>query len=280
MKTLLRVSGAGDRKSPAAGESFYIPAEDNENRKWHIAGKAGSVFGSNHRRAGFSILEMLVVLNIMAWMTWVSITSLWEISGGMAMNRKVSDMQSILELARSQAMQLNTYVYVGFFESDGTQPAGMLPVRTGVGKIWVGTVATKDGTPGYDPTDPSSTLNPNNLMPIGKLQQMENLHINQSLPFSNTAILTNSVLVGVTPVNAPFGWPLNTKSTVTGFSGAVIRFDPRGSASVPGSQSLPESLQIALVPSKGGMVPMQTQDTAIVQIDAVNGIVKAFRPGS
>jgi type II secretory pathway pseudopilin PulG len=280
MKTLLRVSGAGDRKSPAAGESFYISAEDNENRKRHIAGKAGSVFGSNHRRTGFSILEMLVVLNIMAWMTWVSITSLWGISGGMAMNRKVSDMQSILELARSQAMQLNTYVYVGFFESDGTQPAGMLTVRTGVGKIWVGTVATKDGTPGYDPTDPSSTLNPNNLMPIGKLQQMENLHMHQGLPFSSAGLLTNSVLLGVSPVTAPFGWPVNTKSTIPGFSGAVIRFDPRGSASVPGSQALPESLQLALLPSKGGMVPVETLDTAIVQIDAVNGIVKAFRPGS
>ena len=189
-------------------------------------------------------------------------------------------MQSILELARSQAMQLNTYVYVGFFESDGTQPSGMLPVKSGVGKIWVGTVATKDGTPGYNPSDPSSTLNPNNLMPIGKLQQMENLHLNQSLPFGNAALLSNSILVGVTPVSAPFGWPVNTKATIPGFSGAVIRFDPRGSATVPGFQALPESLQIALLPSKGGMVPVNTLDTAIVQVDAVNGIVKAFRPGS
>jgi hypothetical protein len=141
-------------------------------------------------------------------------------------------------------------------------------------------VATKDGTPGYDPFDPSSTLNPNNLMPIGKLQQMDNLHMHQGLPFSSAGLLTNSVLLGVSPVAAPFGWPVNTKSTIPGFSGAVIRFDPRGSASVPGSQALPESLQLALLPSKGGMVPVETLDTAIVQIDAVNGIVKSFRPGS
>ena len=223
---------------------------------------------------------MLVVLNIMAWMSWVSITALWGIGGGMAMNRRVSDLQSILELARSQAMQLNTYVYVGFFESDGTQPACTLPVNSGVGKIWVGTVATKDGTPGYNPSDPSSTLNPNNLMPIGKLQQMGNLHLNQSLPFCNNSMLSNSILLGTVPVTAPFGWPVNTKSTIHGFSGALIRFDPRGSATVPGSQALPESLQIALIPSKGGMIPVKTLDTAVVQIDAVNGIVKAFRPGS
>lgn len=230
--------------------------------------------------AGFSILEMLVVLNISAWMAWASITALWGVSGGISMSSKVSDMQSILELARSQAMQLNTYVYVGFFESSGTQPAGTYPVTSGVGKIWVGTVATKDGTQGYDPSDPSSKLNPNNLMPIGKLRQMDNLHLNQGLPFRNAGMLNNSVLLGAAPVTPPFGWPLNTKSTIPGFSCALIRFDPRGSASVPGSQALPESLQIALLPSKGGMVPANHLNAAVVQIDAVNGIVKAFRPGS
>lgn len=223
---------------------------------------------------------MLVVLNIMAWMAWASITALWGISGGLALNRRVSDIQSILELARSQAMQLNTYVYVGFLESDGAQTSVISPVMSGVGKIWIGTVATRDGTPGYDPSDPSSKLDPANLMPIGKLQQMENLHINQELPFRNAGMLTNSMILGSTPVNATFGWPLNTKSTIPGFSGAMIRFDPRGSASVPGSQALPEALQIALLPSKGGMVSANSLNTAIVQIDTVNGIVKAFRPGS
>lgn len=222
---------------------------------------------------------MLVVINIMAWMAWASITALWGISGGLAMNRRVSDMQSILELARSQAMQLNTYVYVGFFESDGMQPSGMLPVTSGVGKIWIGTVATKDGTQGYNPADPSSLIDPSNLIPIGKLQQMENLHLDQSLPFGNPGMLSNSVLLGIAPVNAPFGWPVNTKKTIPGFSGAVIQFSPKGSASIPGSQALPEGLQIALHPSKGRMVSVNTMDTAVVQIDAVNGIVKAFRPG-
>ena len=295
MKTLLRFTGAGDRKNPAAGERSFVSAMWEKQGERGIVPKSQRMQGvialppmrisfpnsaSKECRSGFSILEMLVVINIMAWMAWASITALWGISGGIAMNRRVSDMQSILELARSQAMQLNTYVYVGFFESDGTQPAGSLPVKSGVGKIWIGTVATKDGTPGYNPSDLSSVIAPSNLMPIGKLQQMENLHLNQGLPFHNAGMLSNSVLLGVSPVTAPFGWPVNTKSTISGFSCAVIRFDPRGAASLPGSQALPESLQIALLPSKGGMIPVNSLDTAIVQIDAVNGTVKAFRPGS
>jgi type II secretory pathway pseudopilin PulG len=239
--------------------------------KFHPAFIAG-------RRSGFSIIEMLVVLNIMAWMAWASITALWGITGGLAMNRRVSDMQSMLELARTQAMQLNTYVYVGFFESDGSQPSASLPARSGVGKVWVGMVATKDGTPGYNPLDPSSTLSPSNLMPVGRLQQMENLHLNQSLPFSNQSMMSNAVLAGKSSVTAPFGWPINTKATIPGFSSAVIQFTPRGSASVPGSTALPESIQLALLPSKGGLVSINFHDTAVVQIDAVNGIVKSFRP--
>jgi len=293
MKTLLRFTGAGDRKNPAAGERLFVPA------MWEKQGERGIVpksqrmqgatalppmrisfhtSGSRDRRTGFSILELLMVINIMAWMAWASITALWGISGGIAMNRKVSDMQSILELARSQAMQLNTYVYVGFFESDGMKASGKLPVTSGVGKIWIGTVATKDGTAGYNPSDPSSVISPSNLMPIGKLQQMENLHLDQSLSFGHAAMLTNSMVVGVTPVNAPFGWPVNTKATIPGFTVAVIRFDPRGSATIPGSQALPEALQIALRPSKGGMVAVNSLDTAVVQVDAINGIVKALRP--
>jgi len=221
---------------------------------------------------------MLVVLNIMAWMAWASITALWGITGGLAMNRRVSDMQSMLELARTQAMQLNTYVYVGFFESDGSQPTGAIPARSGIGKVWVGMVATKDGTPGYNPSDSSSTLSPSNLMPVGRLQPMDNLHLNQSLPFSNPSMMTNAVLVGKSTVTAPFGWPINTKATIPGFSSAVIQFTPRGSANVPGFAALPESIQLALLPSKGGMVSANFQDTAVVQIDAVNGIVKSFRP--
>lgn len=244
MKTLLRFTGAGDRKDPAAGERSFFPTMWGKQSERGFVPMSQRMQGatalptmrisfptssSRERRAGFSLLELLVVINIMAWMAWASITALWGISGGIAMNRRVSDMQSILELARSQAMQLNTYVYVGFFESDGMQPAGKLPLTSGIGKIWIGTVATKDGTPGYNPSDPSSVIAPSNLIPIGKLQQMENLHLDQSLPFGNAAMLTNSTLLGVTPVNAPFGWPVNTKATIPDSplrSSGSIRGDP------------------------------------------------------
>ena len=293
MKTLLRVSGAGDRKIPAAGEKVCVrlfhrflgeqsmPLAGQRNKGAVTPRTMKSRFSPSRvarQRAGFSIIEMLVVLNIMAWMAWASITALWGITGGLAMNRRVSDMQSMLELARTQAMQLNTYVYVGFFESDGSQPTGAIPARSGIGKVWVGMVATKDGTPGYNPSDSTSTLSPSNLMPVGRLQPMDNLHLNQSLPFSNPSMMTNAVLVGKSTVTAPFGWPINTKATISGFSSAVIQFNPRGSASVPGSAALPESIQLALLPSKGGMVSANFHDTAVVQIDTVNGIVKSFRP--
>jgi hypothetical protein len=246
---------------------------------------AARIYGATGRRdrikgrGGFSLMELLVVMNIGMWMAWASITALWGVSSGIAMNSRVSDLQAILEVARSRAMQLNTYVYVGFFESDGANAGNAFPVRSGVGKVWVGAVATKDGSPGYNPADPSSSLDSSNLIPIGKLRMLENLHLNQSLPFTSTRMITNSVILGSSvPAASSFGWPVNTKAMVTGFSSAVLQFSPRGTVTIPGSMALPESIQIALMPSKGGMVPSSAKDTAVVQVDSINGIVKTFRP--
>lgn len=240
-----------------------------------LRGKAPGAYLAR-RRAGFSLLELLVVLNISAWMAWVSITALWGVSGGISINRKVSDLQSYLELARSQAMQLNTYVYVGVFESDGRKDPGVRPLPAGVGRIWVGAAATRDGTPGCDPNDPTSRLDPANLMPVGRLQQLESVHMHDELPFRSGAMLTNSVIVS--GAGALFGWPVNSKSTVSGFTGAIIRFDPRGSVVMIGSPRMPEGIHIPLVPSKGGMIPSGCHDSAVIQVDAVSGIVKSFRP--
>lgn len=241
-------------------------------------GTKGTVPGASLAtgRGGFSLLELLVVLNISAWMAWVSITALWGVSGGISINRKVSDLQSFLELARSQAMQLNTYVYVGVYESDGKKDPGIRPLPAGVGRVWVGAAATRDGTPGCDPANPASRLDPANLMPIGRLQQLESVHLHDELPFRSGAMLTNSVIVAGS--GALFGWPVNTKTTVPGFTGAMIRFDPRGSALVIGTSRMPEGIHIPLVPSKGGMIPAGCHDSAVIQVDAVSGMVKSFRP--
>jgi hypothetical protein len=41
---------------------------------------------------------------------------------------------------------------------------------------------------------------------------------------------------------------------------------------------MPEGIHIPLVPSKGGMIPAGCHDSAVIQVDAVSGIVKSFRP--
>ena len=75
----------------------------------------------------FSLLEMLVVINIIAWMSWFSINSLSSFIAAYTLTQGVASIEGVLEQARTQAMLLNTYVYVGFFESDGDLPETIKP---------------------------------------------------------------------------------------------------------------------------------------------------------
>ena len=228
----------------------------------------------------FSLLEMLVVMNIVAWMSWFCINSLSSFIAAYTLTQGVANIEGVLERARTQAMLLNTYVYVGFFESDGALPETIKPAPSGAGRVWVGAVATKDGTMGCDPMDGSSTISSSNLMSIGKLQMVKNVHLSETTPFSSQGMITNLARIdsSLDSTNAPFGWPVDNKKSVSGFSTGVIRFDPRGTASIPGGSTTAECIQIALLPTRGKFVAAANINAAILQVDSFTGSIRTFRP--
>lgn len=221
-----------------------------------------------------------MVMNIMVWMSWLSINSLSSFIAASALTHGVASIEGVLEQARTQAMLLNTYVYVGFFESDGALPETIKPAPSGAGRLWVAAVATKDGTTGYDPLNAAATIPSSNLMPVGKLQMVKNIHLAETNPFSAQGLITNLARIdsSLNSTNAPFGWPIDNKKSVTGFSTGVIRFDPRGTATIPGGPNTSECIQLAVLPTRGKFMAAANINAAILQIDSFTGIIRTFRP--
>lgn len=221
--------------------------------------------------AAFTLIELLAVMAIMASLMAGSLVALQAVQGGQRLSSATANVAATLELARAYAMANNTYVFVGFFESDVSCPTSTRPAPAGAGRVWLGVVASKDGTRLYD----ASNFSPANLLPIGKLEYFDNVHMVTAAP-SNVSNLDSTAVqvLGSSPIIA-FGAPLTSGSMINQFN-TFIQFDPRGSATLPTSNTPPLAswIQINLVPAHGN----QTGDSAVLQLDGITGDVRIFRP--
>ncbi len=97
--------------------------------------------------------------------------------------RSAYDISGTLEQARAYAMANNTYVWVGFFEEDGSR-ASTTPATTGIGRVILSVVASRDGTR-YNAITAGApaafgaggTTNQVALTQINKLVRLDNTHL-------------------------------------------------------------------------------------------------------
>jgi len=241
--------------------------------------KARKALGPNLSLRGFTLLELVTVIGIMGVVMCLTFHSIHGIKGSGDLTASSGIISAILSQARSQAMARNTYVYVGFYESDVTKSDVLRPAPAGTGRIWVGIAVSKDGTQGYNTTNPAS-WSTGNLMPGGKLQFFDNLHLATNATFyaTNTTANTLSPVGDPSATNTPFGWPLENSNSVTRFTQGVIEFTPQGAATLPGTSSPPEYLQIALIPTHGNFTSNNFPNAAVIQLDALTGATRTFRP--
>lgn len=233
---------------------------------------------SNSLRSGFTLLELTMVMGIVGLLLWITIPAMHNINSAENLSRNTADIQSILSLARTQAMLRDAYVFVGFFESDGSRSEMVRPAPTGQGRLWIGVAATKDGSQGYD-TNNAAQWSTANLIPVGNLRFFDNLHLATNATFYTSSNSNTVSPVGdSTATNAPFGWPIENSNTVTAFSQGVIQFTPQGMATLPGSAKNPEYIKIALIPAHGSKVLNNTSNAAVILVDAVTGAVNSYRP--
>lgn len=240
---------------------------------------------------GFTLVELLVVIGIMGLLLALSAPIWSSLTGSSSITKSSSDIQGILEQARSYSLANNTYTYVGIWEVDvmrAQQGGSNLP--QGIGRVALGVVASPSG---LKPFSSGATLSPTtissaNAVPLSKLAFFDNLHITGDLTNSFSGGLnrmpSDLVITSNTPTTLGFQWPLTATATQYPNSFVkVIEFSPQGCArfqtNTAYDSSLQNYLELELVPSRGNSIaPSDAKNSAIIQINGITGAVRVYRP--
>jgi prepilin-type N-terminal cleavage/methylation domain-containing protein len=206
-------------------------------------------------RRGFSLVELLVVMTIIAILIAVASPLIPSLLRANQLDSSVNTLSGVLEEAREAATSANTYVWVAFTNVSATSP------QKG---IWVATLQSNDGTETNintgTPTAPvwASITVPSaaasNIQAHSKLQNLVGVQIANAAPsFSPlpSALVAKAPSSSTTSL-ASVTWTLNNLAS----SGApndvsfkyAIEFSPDGEAHVPSWNS---NIQFGLYPSIG-----------------------------
>src|SRR5438876_3804731 len=123
-------------------------------------------------QAGFTLLELLIVVGIIALLMVLIAPAFTTIKGGSDVTSAAYTIKGVLDTARTYAKANNTYTWVGFFEENVSNPAS----PPAVGRVIMSIVASRDGTTVYDPNN-LVTMNATKLIQVGKLTKIENVHL-------------------------------------------------------------------------------------------------------
>ena len=239
--------------------------------------------------AGFTLLEMLIVVGIIAMLMVLIAPAFTTIKSGGDVTSAAYTIKGVLDTARTYAKANNTYTWVGFYEEDVSQ-ASTNPATTGTGRIVMSIVASKDGTRVYDPSN-LTTISPTQLLPVGKLTKIENAHLwtHTDTPtgtgstfdtrpnVASTYCIGNSSPAGsATPFQYPVGNPAPTAQYT--FLKAV-QFSPRGEARINNDSNSPQrAAEIAFEATHGVPVPASIPANVVaVQVNGFAGDVKIYR---
>jgi len=289
----------------------FVPSE-NVRCGTSVDGKAPTTL------IAFTLIELLVVVTIMVVMLALLVPAFNGIKGGQDITSAAYTITGLLDQARAYAMSNNTFVYVGFAETDASASSSAVPQLTTspspYGRVAIAVVATKDGTNGYSSglggwVSNYSSTTVSNLTPINKLLHLENVHLADlgSTPPAIGGMARPAIANSTTPTynignsnclsSTPFAWPLSAPLPASSASAAspptqyaffkVIQFDSQGVARIQGSSGasilIAPYMEIALLATHGNVVPptpanQNAGDLVAIQIDALTGATHIYRP--
>lgn len=207
--------------------------------------------------AGFSLMELLVVVAIIAILAVVTVPSLPSLMGAKGVSRAVTDISSVFELARSEAVGRSAFVFLGFEE--GTNSSGASELR-------VAAAASPDG---------SST---NGLLTISRMVRLPNVRLvsYNDLPAVVRNADTNNLAASRFVNEITSSSPTFTNSQQV-FQGSMLVISPEGELLVaPGNAAFLPRASVGLVQTRG--TTPSTNDGAIVSFDGGSGAITIVRP--
>src|SRR5436190_4122960 len=137
------------------------------------------------RISAFTLIELLIVVGIIGVLLVLIAPAFTTMKSGTDVTSAAYTIKGVLDTARTYAKVNNTYTWVGFTEVDVSQDSSVSPQMSGIGRVAIAIVASKNGTRGYDITSnpltiPSAWTNYNNganLVAVCKLQYLNNVHL-------------------------------------------------------------------------------------------------------
>jgi prepilin-type N-terminal cleavage/methylation domain-containing protein len=245
------------------------------------------------REGGFTLLELLIVIAIIAVLLVLIAPAFTSLKSAGDVTSAAYTIKSVLDTARTYAKANNTYTWVGFFEEDISQP----PATAGVGRLVMSIVASKDGTTVYDPNN-LTRIDPTKLIQVGKLTKIENVHLatftdglgTGSAFDTRPAVTYDTARIGdQTPPNAsltPFQYPVGNPSPSAQYTFVkAIQFSPRGEAEIDNTNyTLKTVAEVGIVQTHGNVAPTPTPgpgqylgNVVAIQFTGVGGDVKIYR---
>jgi prepilin-type N-terminal cleavage/methylation domain-containing protein len=243
---------------------------------------------------GFTLIELLVVIGIIALLMVLIAPAFTNLKSAGDVTSGAYTIKGVLDTARTYAKANNTYVWVGFKEVDVSRDASLSPQISGTGRVAIAIVASKDGTRGYDITNPSlgdpawtNYDNGANLLPVGKLQYLNNVHLTGTLTTAGNMarpnIASDNYIIGNAPASVtPFDWPVGSALNSGQYSfQKVINFDPQGVARIQYStntDTISTYTEVGLQQTHGTAVDVNSPNVVAIQLGGVGGSVTIYRP--
>jgi prepilin-type N-terminal cleavage/methylation domain-containing protein len=247
------------------------------------------------RVRAFTLLEMLVVMGVIAILLVLVAPAFTNLKSASDVSSAANTIKGLLDQARTYAMANNTYTWVGFYEEDVSTPSTN-PPTAGTGRIVMSIVASKDGTMIYTaPLTTVVTLAPANLIQVGKLTKIDNLHL-QTFPdatatpppdtFDTRPLVGSSprpdltARIGDSTPSSPslrFQYPVGGTAQYT--FAKIVQFNPRGEPVIDNSNyTFTPVSEIGLEPTHGNVTPNPTPANLVaVQFTGMGGDVKIYR---
>jgi type II secretory pathway pseudopilin PulG len=244
---------------------------------------AGFILEKQRERASaFTLLELVIVVGIIALLLVLIAPAFTTIKSATDVTNTAYTIKGALDTARTYAKANNTYAWIGFAGSIGSNITG---------NVAISVVASKDGTDlgtSVNITGPRVDIT-SGVTPIGKVIRLDNTHIGdtgapQPSPspapeFETRASVNVNYRIGASGTQYDSDYYFIEQATEFD---RWIRFSPRGEAVVKGgaTQVTPYA-EVGILPTHGTALAVTidpaTGNVAAIHVSGFGGAVRIYR---
>ena len=228
---------------------------------------------------GFTLLELLIVVGIVGLLLLLIAPAFTTIKSGTDVTSAAYTIKGVLDTARTHAKAKNTYTWVGFADSVGSNVTGSVALAV---------VASKDGSDlGTGVNQVGNRVDiTTGVTPIGKVMRLDNAHLgdtgtptNDGTDFESRPAVNINYRIGA--AGSTYNSDYYFLAQGTQFD-RWIRFSPRGEAVVKGgSTQIAHYAEVGLLPTHGTAIAATINPASgnlvAIQISGFAGNVRIYR---